>query len=319
MAKMSLEEQLVFAESEAARLTAVADDEEKKLAELRKKQKEADANVDSLVQDEFALAFSYLLKKERQTLDFEFDFNKYRSASRKLRFDENIGDLRRFLDDDSVFRSVNLDDPMYKQREIAVSVDGSNETDFKKYINYVTVQLRKQHQAGDDTIQDVRIDRANFSTNANDFRLLYGWKGDNDRAAWFDYQYRVVWSFFGGSTVQSDWVESTEDTIPISSPYERREVELDGDPENLTDARVRAVVFTLYYDLGGVERSEKVTLKTSKGELNRKVEFIAPVGSYKYDYEILWMLPGNKSVSSGRQPNTSPVLSIDYEPPDAGA
>jgi len=46
---------------------------------------------------------------------------------------------------------------------------------------------------------------------------------------------------------------------------------------------------------------------------------IAPVGSYKYDYEILWMLPGNKSVSSGRQPNTSPVLSIDYEPPDAGA
>ena len=319
MAKMTPEEQLAFAETEAPRLAAVAEEEEKKLAELRKKQKEADESVDSVVQDEFALAFSYMLKKERQTLDFTFDFNKYRSASRKLRFDENIGDLHRFLDDDTVFRSVNLDDPMYKQREIAVSVDGSNETDFKKYINYVTVQLRKQHEGGDDTIQDVRIDRQNFSTNANDFRLLYGWKGDNDRAAWFDYQYRTVWSFFGGSTVQGDWVKATEGTIPISSPYERREVELDGDPDGLAAAKVRAVVFTLYYDLGGVERTEKVTLKTAKGELNRKVEFIAPVGSYKYDYEILWMLPGNKSVSSGRQPNTSPVLSIDYEPPDAGA
>ena len=319
MSKMSPEEQLAYAETEAERLGKVADDEEKKLAELRKKQKEADESVDDVVQDEFALAFSYTLKKERQTLDFSFDFNKYRSATRKLRFDENIGDLHSFVDDDTVFRSVNLDDPMYKQREIAVSVDGSNETDFKKYINYVTVQLRKQHQGGDDTIQDVRIDRANFSTNANNFRLLYGWKGDNDRAAWFDYQYRTVWSFFGGSTVEGDWVKSSEGTIPISSPYQRREVELDGDPDSLQAAKVRAVVFTLYYDLGGVERAEKVTLKTSKGELNRKVEFIAPVGSYKYDYEILWMLPGNKSVSSGRQPNTSPLLSIDYEPEDVGA
>ena len=86
------EEQLAFAESEAARLAAVADDEEKKLAELRKKQRDADASVDSLVNDEFALAFSYLLKKERQTLDFEFDFNKYRSANRKLRFDVEVKD-----------------------------------------------------------------------------------------------------------------------------------------------------------------------------------------------------------------------------------
>jgi hypothetical protein len=316
---LSPEEQLAFAEEKARSLSKVADDEEKKLAELRKKQKESDESVDSVVQDEFALALSYMLKKERQTLDFEFDFNKYRSSNRKVKIDENIGDLRSLLDDDSVFRSVNLDDPMYKQREIAVSVDGSNEADFKKYINYVTVQLRKKHEGGDDTIQDVRIDRQNFSTNANDFRLLYGWKGDNDRAAWFDYQYRTVWSFFGGSTVSGDWIKATEGTIPINSPYERREVELDGDPDSLAAAKVRAVVFTLYYDLGGVERTEKVTLKTAKGELNRKVEFIAPVGSYKYDYEILWMLPGNKSVSSGRQPNTSPVLSIDYEPPDAGA
>jgi hypothetical protein len=316
--KLSLPEQAAIAESEAERLAKVADEEEKKLAELRKKQKEADESVDAVVQDEFALAFSYALKKERQTLNFQFDFNKYRSASRKLRFDENIGDLHRLIDDDTVFRSVNLDDPMYKQREIAVSVDGSNEADFKKYINYVTVQLRKQHEGGDDTIQDVRIDRANFSTNANDFRLLYGWKGDNDRAAWFDYQYRVVWSFFGGSTVQNDWVKATEGTIPINSPYQRREVELDGDPDSLAEARVRAVVFTLYYDLAGVERTEKVTMKTAKGELNRKVEFIAPIGSYKYDYEILWMFPGNKSVSSGRLPNNSPMLSINYEPEEIG-
>jgi hypothetical protein len=317
MSKMSPEEQLAFAETESERLGKVADEEEKKLAELRKKQKEADESVDDVVQDEFALAFSYMLKKERQTLDFSFDFNKYRSAIRKIKIDENIGDLHRLVDDDAVFRSVNLDDPMYKQREIAVSLDGSNAKDFKDYINYVTVQLRKKHENGDETIQDVRIDRDNFSTKANDYRMLYGWKGDNDRAAWFDYQYRVFWSFFGGSTVQGDWIQATESTIPIVSPYQRRSIEIDGDADDLTAANVRAVAFTLYYDLGGVERSEQVTLKTAKGELNRKVELIYPSGPLKYDYELLWMLKGNKSVSSGRQHGRLPNLSISDVPEES--
>jgi hypothetical protein len=311
MAKMSPAEQLAYAETQAVLLGKVADQEEKKLAELRKKQKEAEATVDDAVQDEFALAFSYSLKKERQTLALDFDFNKYRSASRKLRFDENIGDLHRYVDDDTVFRSINLDDPMYKQREIPVALDGTNQEDFKKYINYVTVQLRKKHENGDETIQDVRIDRENLSTSLNNYRLLYGWKGDNDRAAWFAYRYRVFWSFFGGGTAQGDWIDSTEGAIPIVSPYTRREIELDGDAEELESANVRAVVFTLYYKLGGVERTEKLTLKPGKSVLNTKVAYIRPVGDDDFDYEMLWVLKGNKTVTSGRQHSTSEYLLVD--------
>ncbi len=309
-----LEAEVEAADQEAQRLAQIADQEEQALVALKGKEQKFNESVDDLVLGGFGAIFTYTLKRERQSLDMDVDFRKYRSATRNLPFEENIGDLRRYLQDDAVFRSVNLADPMYKQREIAVSVDNSNAEDFKKYINYVSVQLRKEHEGGEPTIGEVRIDRENFSTRANDFRLLYGWKGDDDRAAWLRYQYRALWSFNGGNVVEQAWTESTEGTIPLLSPYQRRSVELDGDPTDLESAGVRAVVFTLYYELAGVERSERVTLKTSKGELSQKVDFMLPVGDYRYEYEILWMLAGNKTVSSGRQQSDSPLLFINDIP-----
>ena len=42
-------------------------------------------------------------------------------------------------------------DPLFRQREIALFVDGLNAQDFGQYINFVTVQMRKKHATGDVT------------------------------------------------------------------------------------------------------------------------------------------------------------------------
>jgi len=57
------------------------------------------------------------MKKVRQRGDFTIDLNKFTADSLTMRFDENIGDLRTFLQNENIFRAVNLDDPLYKQRE----------------------------------------------------------------------------------------------------------------------------------------------------------------------------------------------------------
>jgi hypothetical protein len=94
------------------------------------------------------------------------------------------------------FREVNPWSPLYQQREVVVY--GANVADFGQYVNFVTVRLHKKHASGAITDDEVLIDRNNFNKENNRFKLLYGWKGDNDRSRWREYEYQTVWSLFGG-------------------------------------------------------------------------------------------------------------------------
>jgi hypothetical protein len=254
------------------------------------------------------------MKKVHQQGLFKVDLNKYTADHITLRFDENIGDLRQYLDKPDIFRDVNLDDPLYRQREIVVSLDGLNGPDFGKYVNFVSVQMRKQHAEGAVTTDEVRIDRANYTKEGNQFKLLYGWKGDNDRRRWEEFEYRPVWSFFGGGTVEEKWQKWTANGIAVKPPYARRQVDIQGDPKAVADAGIRSITVRLFYDLAGKQQVKQVTLNVSKGQLSEQVEFMAPPDKTEYDYEIVWQLKGNRTVSSGRHTNSTGTLFVDELP-----
>ena len=262
----------------------------------------------------FAVVASFEMKKVRQQGIFKVDLNKYTTDHLTLRFDENIGDLRQHLDKSDVFRQVNLDDPLFRQRELVVFLDGLNATDFGKYINFVSVLMRKRHAEGAETTDEVRIDRNNFNKEGNAFKLLYGWKNDSDRRKWLDYEYHPVWSFFGGRTVEEPWQKSSAGAINVAPPYNRRAVELQADPKALTEAGVRLIAVKFYYELGGVEQVKQVTVNVAKGPLSVQVEFMSPNGKLDYDYEIAWQLKGNRTLTSGRKTTSSDTLLIDELP-----
>ena len=294
------------AEASAAESEAEDEDEDTEAAD-----EELEEEVDV---PDFAVVATYEMKRIRQRGVININLNKYTSDSMTLRFDENIGDLSRFVGDQSTFRQVNLDDPLYRQREIVAFVDGLNAEDFGEYINFVSVQLRKRHEGGDETYDEVRIDRNNFNREGNAFKLLYGWKEDNDRRRWMQYDVQTKWSFFGGSEVDVAWNPSTSGAVNLAPPYQRREVTLEADPDMLAEAEVRSVTVSIFYELGGGEQSKRVTLNASKGELSEKIEFLLPADQYEYEYEISWRLRGNRSVSSGRQSSTEAILFVDELP-----
>ncbi len=274
-----------------------------------------DQTEDEVSAPAFAVVAAYEMKRVRQRGIFRIDLNKYTSDTLTLRFDENIGDLTALTNDDQVFRQVNLDDPLYRQREVVAFVDGLNAGDFGEFINFVSVQLRKRHESGDETYDEVRIDRNNFNSDGNAFKLLYGWKGDDDRRRWMEYEYRATWSFFGGSGIDQDWVGTISGAINLAPPYQRRSVTLEAtDVEALETAEVRAITVRIFYDLGGEELVRQEMLNASKGELSRTIEFMLPANQLEYDYEIAWRLRGNRSVSSGRQSTTDAILFIDELP-----
>jgi hypothetical protein len=256
-----------------------------------------------------AIVAAYEMKRVRQSGHYTIDLNKYTTDSLTLRFDENIGDLRSLMADAGHFRQVNLDDPLFRQREIAVFVDGLNAQDFGQYINFVTVQMRKKHATGDTTEGDVRIDRSNFNKEGNRFSFLYGWKNDTDRRRWLEYEYRPVWSFFGGVPVEGKWTTTTDGALNMAPPFQRRSVDIQASPDAVQKSGIRAITVRLFYTIAGVEKSKSVTLNAAKNQLSEKLEFMLPADSTDYAYEITWQLTGNRTLSSGRQTGSSACCS----------
>ncbi len=275
---------------------------------------------DEISEPGFSIVATYQFKRVRSTGLFRVDLNKHTSESRRFRFDENIGDLRALVNDTGHFRQVNLDDPLYRQREIVAAVDGVNAEDFGQFVNFVSLRLRKKHEGGELTNDEIRIDRKNFNQEGNAFKLLYGWKGDKDRAKWMDYEYQAVWSFFGGHQIEQPWTQHSANAINLAPPVQRRIVELHANNKLLADQGVRSITVKVFYKPAenAPEQVRQVTLNAAAEAVAGRIEFIAPREVLDYDYEISWRLTGNRTVSSGRQTTSSTILHVDEVPKSTG-
>lgn len=265
-----------------------------------------------------SLNFAYEMKQQKKSGHYVIDLSKATMETINFRFDENLGsDVAQCKD---CFRSVNLDDPFYKQRELLVSVDGLNSDQFSKYINFVTVSMKKTHANGAVTYDELRIAEKEFKdAQGNPFRLLYGWKdqGDNDRDKWLTYEYQTKWSFFGDHTVQQDWTKSDQLGLNVAPPFHPVSVSVEADPKLLQDAQIRLATVKFYYDYGAGMKEEQVTIKGTQQVPAALAEFMLRRGNYDYEYEIVWRLMGSKTLSSGRKKSSDGLIYVDEIPADA--
>jgi len=258
------------------------------------------------------LSVAYQLKTVRRTGKFTVDLNRSLSDQVDFRFDDNFG--RPACDE--CFRQVNLDDPMFRQREIQVSLDGLNSDQFKKYINFATVSMKKIHGNEDITADEVRIGPAEFEKNANVYRLLYGWKDakDADKNKWLQYEYRTTWSLFGDYTIQDIWRPSEAFGLNIAPPVRPIKVDLEANADLLKAAEVRMVNVKFYYNYGGGEKVQQVNIRADQATTAATAELLLPQNVYDYDYEITWRLTGNREVKSGRKKSNYTMLYVDELP-----
>jgi hypothetical protein len=317
------------ARSQAAIYKKYLEDGQKERTDLSKKAGDSKTKADSLTaaapkdfvekQEEqaepsFAVVGTYEMKRVHQRGIFKVDLNKYTTDKLTMRFDENIGDLRSMLDNKGHFLLVNMDDPAYLQRLITVSVDGENAQQFANYVNFVSVRLHKRHAHGAESTGEVQINRNTFNQEANNFKMMYGWKDDADREQWFEYEYQPVWSFFGGKTVEVPWQRATANGINLRPPLQRVELDLQATPDTIAKAQVRAITVKVFYNLGSGELVRQKTLNAAKNQLSDRIDFLLPQDKTDYEYEIIWQLPGNRAVSSGRHSNSTTFLSLDDLP-----
>lgn len=260
----------------------------------------------------FKISFGYKMKEIKKKGKFVLDLNKSLSDELEFRFDDNFGNLKC----PKCFRQVNLDDPLYRQREILLSIDGLNFDQFGKYINFVTVTIKKTHGNDETTIDEQRIAQKDFSNAGNLFRLLYGWKdqADDDRAQWLKYDYKTTWSFFGDYQTVQDWTTTDQVGLNLAPPFHPVAVSVEANPDSLQRAAIRLVTVKFYYDYGAGEKMEQVSIKSSDKNMAQKAEFMLKKNQYEYTYEVIWKLAGNATVSTGKLKSTDTMLYVDEIP-----
>jgi hypothetical protein len=266
----------------------------------------AESTIPEVDVPSISIVASFQMKKIHQQGNFSIDLNKYTVDNLVLRFDENFGQIKCT----DCFREANLDDPLYVQRDVFAYLDGFNSEDFGKYINFANVTIRKKHEGGDVTNHEIRIDKSNFNATGNTFKVIYGWKNDADRGKWLDYDYKVAWNYFGGFTEESPWLTTSMGSVPVSSPYVRKMIDVEADPVVFEQKGVRSAEVKVTYSLGGKEQIRNLRLDPKK-VLSGQIDLLMPAQVLAYDYEISWILKTGKTVSSGKHPGTSSLIFAD--------
>ncbi len=260
------------------------------------------------------VTFGYKMSEARRTGHTVVNLNSQSPVDLVTTIGFNIGDLwSRYGDDTRLFKTVNLADPAFEQREIHVGIDGAILPEFETYINSVTAVLRKQHQDGKTTVQEIVVDRETFKKTQNDFRMVYGWSGDDDRSRWLQYEYRTRWSFKGGGQHETDWTTAEANMIDLYAPYKRRVVRIFGDNTALIEAGIRAVVVKVDYPFFEGRKTDKLTLRADKPITDKTIELTLPLDTNEYHWEITW-IGGTGGRQTAQGTDKSFVLFVDELP-----
>ncbi len=263
----------------------------------KKQTKTAEARSDGT--PGFSLVASYRMKRIKRSGKFTYHMNHYRTESQAFAMAENIGDLfGRFGNDPKVFRAITIDDPVFKQREILVTLDGQDTETFTRHLNFVTVQMEKRHQSGGLTTDEIVITPDSFNQSGNAFVLSYGWDGDDDRTRWLDYDLHALWSFHGGVEIRMPMQSSNSAMLALNPPHRYRTVTIEGDGQRLTDKGVRHAVVTITSEINGKPVSNQVTIRNSGTAPSMVVDVPEIKEGTASEVLITWYLQGGKKLTA---------------------
>ncbi len=253
----------------------------------------------------FSLLAAYRQKEYQRSGEFNFNWKKATYDTQNLPFDFPMGGLRRLFNDPDHYLVVNWDDPAMRERRVVVTLDGLDASDFGQFVNHVELTLTKRHRNGETTVRTTRFDRDQFRRLEQGVRkllvypMLQGDRGDE----WLAYDYEVVWSLFGGAEWRSGRQTSSDSSLALSPPHGYRNLRLLARSDRLDSQNVISTTITLYFDLFGKQRIERVELSefAEAPRFSEMVKYAHPADERpEFEYEIVWTLDDNTQVKTDR-------------------
>jgi len=263
----------------------------------------------------FSFVASFQMKNIKRSGKMVYQMNHFRSEKQSFTMTENIGSLySRYGNDSRIFKAVTIDDPVFKQREILVTLDGQDASTFTKYLNFVTVKMNKRHQSGSVTNDEIIITPETFNQSGNSFSLAYGYKDDTNRNLWLDYKYQAIWSFHGGVEIRSSWTSENSPMLALYPPYRYRSLTIEGEGEQLQQEKVRHAVITINSQINGKQITTRATIRNQGPAPALHIDIPEGMNEEQTDVSITWYLKGGKKVTSPPQKLEGDIVYWDELP-----
>jgi hypothetical protein len=256
---------------------------------------------------------SFKLRRTSSKGVHNYNLKQWLRSEQAVRFAANVGDLSGRINDPRYFRRVNLDDPMFRERVIPVTVDVAGEEAFAAMLNAVTVTLRKRHESGRESLAEATISRAEFSKPSPP-TLIYGWDQDNNRTRWLEYETRLRWNYVGGPVIETPWQKSTAGALVLAPPLRPRTLILEADPAFLQAEGVRDVVLEVKYQAGGGERLATATVRAAAPSGETRVQLYQDPQQPGYTYSYTWRLRGGQRLTGGPFTESADIIYLDEIP-----
>lgn len=246
----------------------------------------------------FGASRTYILKELKTEGKSTVSLRSYSTVDRRHLITFNIGNIfEKFGKDKRIFRDVTLDDPVFQQRDVLVSIDGELQGAFEHVVKSAAISFRKSHQNGKETLREVFLSKNTLSENQGRIALSYLNQEDKDRLHWLDYAYQVMWNFGAEGNYQTGWITQNTPIINLYAPYKRHIIGLDADQDKLIAQDVRAISVQIDYAFFGQRKQKRLTVKPGENLSEKYFELTLPIDQQTVDYTITWIKNDGAKVS----------------------
>ncbi|OGD16461.1 MAG: hypothetical protein A2V76_01875 [Candidatus Aminicenantes bacterium RBG_16_63_14] len=225
----------------------------------------------------------------------------------------NIGGIyQKYGEDKRFFTVVSLDDPTFQERSVEVILDGQDASDFKSYINSVSVLFRKQRFSGAPMTGEVKFIDQQFAQSGNHLSFKYG-RLNEASTEWLDYEYKPKWSFYGGVEWEGDWTKTSDSVLTLSPPVRRRTLEISVDEDNILKNAIKALALQIKHRIYGKDILKEVIINYDKGDpLQADYTYMHEDGNLSYSYKVVWLLLDGREVHTDWMTKESPFIYAVY-------
>ncbi len=235
-----------------------------------------------------------LLKEKKEIRNFKFYLNMTQSTTIKVPV-YSAGNLNGFFDefkdDKKYFRVVNLEDPVFQNRELHFQVDGNFVDAYKDLINFATVSIRKKYDDNHPFTGDLLFKKEDMETGKYIQSIKYPRLGQTG-VEWTQYEYKVSWSLIGMDTIlhtpQADWTNSDNPLTPIKPPFRKLLLEIDTDRSLFEAAGIRSVRIRFASILVGKPQNQKTVVLRPGDSSDTKEIAIYHDDNKPIVYQVTW-------------------------------
>jgi hypothetical protein len=259
------------------------------------------------------IQFGYTFKRMKLSGSYEVDMRKRLREDRDVIMSGNIsGITQNYGEDVRFFTVVSLDDPTFQERSIEVILDSQDASDFKNYINSVSVLFRKPRFSGAPVTGEVKFVDEQFAKSGSRQTFKYG-RLNEAAAEWLDYEYKPKWSFYGGVTWEGEWTKTSDSVLTLSPPVARRTLEISADEDNIIKNSIKALAVQVRHRIYGQDITKEVVINCEKGDpLQAQYTYMHERGRPGYSCRVVWLFADGREIQTDWISKESPFIYVIY-------